>query len=151
MYKQAQSVFDYLVVILPDVQKKMVIKDQINPKAAKTLFSIWKDEENSIDDKGFKRPDGLSGSDIEEMEKAGLVTSTGDRCEITEKGANVIRIMVLGDSRSVFEEDDKVVPYEQALAQSKQPNTRIAGRKCLTAQSSQRKHADNWWDRFLNK
>ena len=145
MKKYSQSVYDYLVVILPDIQQRVMLRSPIDSKAAHSLFSIWKDEDNRIDEQTYKRPITLSASDLELIEKAGLAKDLGDRVEITEKGANVIKVMVLGDDRSVFD-GDEIINYEHALANLKSDNVRIAGRKVITAAQ---KSADNWWNRFL--
>jgi len=142
MYKYLQSVFDYLVVLLPD--NKIKLKERIDPKAANNLFSIWKNEDNRIDGQTYRRPMDFPGSDVEIMERAGLVKSLGDRVEITQKGAEVIRVMVLGDDKSIFEDDDKIVDYHSSLANVSTPAI-TAGRKLLTS----KKNDDVWWKRFI--
>tara|TARA_Y100000310_G_scaffold344350_1_gene456665 strand:+ start:3608 stop:4093 length:486 start_codon:yes stop_codon:yes gene_type:complete len=138
-----QSVFDYLVILVPEITEQLKAKDFINPKAAKSLFNIWKDEDSKINSRLYRRPTTMSSEDIATMEKSELVKSVGDKIEITSKGAEVIRVMVLGDNNSIFEDNGETIDYEKALAKSKQP-TLTAGRKIRTAS----KHEDQWWNRF---
>ena len=149
MKKYLQSVFDYVVIMLPEFKGKM--KEPVDPKVAADLFSIWKEEDNKADDSHFKRPATFPVSDVEAMEKAGLIESSGDKFEITQKGADVIKVMVLGDDKSIFEDDDKIVQYQQALANVATPSVITAGRKMKTSQDLQKKYSNNWWKRFLRK
>ena len=144
---QGQSVFDYLVILVPEVTQKIDASQFINPKVAKDLFNIWKDENNRIDSHSFKRPLAMSSDDIAKIEREGLVKSLGDRIEITSKGEEVIRVMVLGDDRSTFEsKDGSIIDYSKAIAASK-ANATTAGRKSLKCASSG--HEDQWWKRFI--
>jgi len=138
-----QSFFDYLVILVPEITKQLKAKDLVNPKAAKNLFNIWKDEDSKINNRLYRRPTTMSREEIITMEKSGLVKSVGDKIEITNKGAEVIRVMVLGDNKSIFENDNETIDYEKALATSKQP-TVTASRKIRTAST----HEDQWWSRF---
>ena len=57
--------------------------------------------------------------------------------EVTEKGANVIKVMILGDDRSIFEEDGANMDYHTALNNTKNIKT-----------AKKQKVASSWWDRF---
>ena len=61
----------------------------------------------------------FSHDDLQRMQKADLVKVIGDKFEVTEKGANVIKVMILGDDRSVFEENGLNVDYHTALDNTK--------------------------------
>ena len=47
--------------------------------------------------------------DIKKMKESGLIRTVGKNIEITDKGAEVIKIMVLGDDRSTFEDNDLII------------------------------------------
>lgn len=138
-----QSVFDYLVILVPEITDRLHSKDLVHPKAAKNLFNIWKDEDNKVEDRIYRRPATVSSEDVVAMEKSELVKSVGDKIEITNKGSEVIRVMLLGDNKSIFEDKGETIDYAKALSQSKQP-TVTAGRKIRTAS----KQTDQWWSRF---
>ena len=53
------------------------------------------------------------------MQKEGLVKSIGENIELTEKGAKVIKVMILGDERSSFEDNNIIIDYNQALSNTK--------------------------------
>ena len=115
MEKFNQSIYDSLIKLLPDMQNRIIKgKDHVNPVAARSLFSIWRIGNNKIDKNTYKRPPTVSYADVQMMQKEGLIRSIGDRIEITEKGSKVLKIMILGDDRSSFEEDNIVnkVPKE---------------------------------------
>jgi len=57
------------------------------------------------------------------MEKEGLVSMSNDKVAITEKGKEVLNVMILGDERSIFNHDGTNPQYVTALA-----NTDVAGR-----------------------
>ena len=145
--KHSQSVFDYLVVLLPEISKD-VTNEYVDPHSAKKLFSMWRDEKNVVDERTLRRPTDVSAQDVAALEKAGLVTRMGDNVEITTKGADVIKVMILGDDKSVFEPDDVIINYADALASSNAPQTRIAGRKTVLSSDINEKASNNWWDRF---
>ena len=132
MKKTNQSIFDSLLRIYPDL---VPTKDHINPTAAKSLFNIWKTS-TKLGENMYKRPATLALSDVQAMKESGLARQVGDKIEITEKGAEVIRIMVLGDDRSCFEDSDIIVDYNTALRNTK--NIKVA----------KQHKAASWWDRF---
>ena len=72
------------------------------------------------------------------MQKAGLVKVIGDNFEVTEKGANVIKVMILGDDRSIFEEDGVNLDFHTALDNTKNIKT------------AKKRKVASWWDRFEN-
>ena len=145
LYKNSQSVFDYLVVLVPDLIHNIHSKDGVDSKVAKKLFNIWKNEENKISDGLFQKPVTMSTEDVSAMEKAGLVKSIGNKIEITSKGSEVIRVMILGDTGSVFEETP--IDYDKALAMTKEPSVRTAHNKSIRVANQH--HEKMWWDQFL--
>jgi hypothetical protein len=143
-----QSVFDYLVILVPELTDRLNPKDFVDPKAAKGLYTIWKDEQHKINNRLFQQPVTVSNEEISVMEKAGLVKNIGNKIEITDKGAEVIRVMILGDNKSIFEEKEgSIIDYQKALATTKEPDLRTANRSIRTAS---KQHEEQWWDRFLN-
>ncbi len=119
--KQSQSFFDNLINLLPHNYKNIIMrgKDYIEPSVAKNLFSVWRTGENKSSEKIYKRPTAIAHNDLEQMKKAGLIRVLGENIEITEKGARVINIMILGDDRSSFEDNDIIIDYNQALDTTK--------------------------------
>ena len=69
------------------------------------------------------------------MKNAGLIKVIGENIEITEKGAKVINVMILGDDRSIFEKDGNEIDYHTALDKTK---VKVAGNTKVAS----------WWDRF---
>jgi len=100
-----------------------VKNDHINPQAAKDLFSIWRTAENKINNKVYKRPINISLTSMERLEQEGLAKLVGDKIEITSKGEKVIKIMILGDNRSSFDNEDFIIDYHQALSNTKDVKT----------------------------
>ena len=71
------------------------------------------------------------------MKDSGLVLAIGDNLQITDKGQKVIKTMLLGDDRSIFEDDGRTVPYNTALNNTKGVKT---AKKLRTASS--------FWNQF---
>ncbi len=131
--KKSQSILDNLINLLPRKYRDNYIirgKDYVEPSVAKTLFSIWRTGENkNNNEKIYKRPNTIAHDDLEKMKKAGLIRVIGENIEITEKGAKVINIMILGDDRSSFEDDELIIDYNQALDSTK--GLKIANKKMM--------------------
>ena len=139
--REGQSIVDYLIRMMPDFAK-MKAKQMVDPMAARALFAVWKDEKNKVAAGIYKRPISLSSFQIEAMEKAGLVKLNGEKLEITQKGADVIKVMVLGDNSSIFDKsDDRIIDYAEALKNTKSANTRRGN-------GLSKKASNDWWDRF---
>ncbi len=120
--KKSQSILDNLINLLPRRYRDNYIirgKDYVEPSVAKTLFSIWRTGESKNNEKIYKRPSTVAHDDLEKMKKAGLIRVIGENIEITEKGAKVINIMILGDDRSSFEDNELIIDYNQALDSTK--------------------------------
>jgi len=139
MRKQGQSsIWDSLIRIMPEfTQQVQKSPTYVDPIAAKSLYSIWRTGEQKQADKIFKKPATVGKEEINRMKEAGLVKLIGDNIEITEKGAKIINVMILGDDRSIFEDDGTNVDYNKALDNTKGIKT-----------AKQLKVASNWWDRF---
>ncbi len=124
---------------MPELRDRIIRSpDYVDPIAAKSLYNIWRTGSQKEDEKIFKKPATLGHDDVERMKKAGLIKAIGDNIEITEKGSKVLKVMILGDDRSIFEDDGTVVDYNTAIDQTKGVKTA----KRL------RKKASGWWDRF---
>ena len=123
LYKDSQSLLDILLKLMPDLQPGQNIvflrAPTVNNKAAKTLMSLWKNEDNVISHSKLKRPDNLSTEDLNLLEKENLVYNKGDYLEITSKGQKALKTMILGDDRSVYEDDGKTLDYHVAEANLK--------------------------------
>ena len=144
MKKQGQSILNTLLQIMPEIKdlNNVMIKNKsyVNPLLAKKLFSIWRtgqslDRNNKI----YLRPVTLSFDEISQLQKEGLVRPMGDKIEITNKGSEIIKVMILGDDRSSFQNKQAIIDYNSALAKSKQ-----------ASKTKRAKVASSWWSRFEN-
>jgi hypothetical protein len=117
MKKNSQSsIWENLLRIMPGLEKEISKSpDYIDPIIAKSLYNIWRIGSQGNDNRIFKRPATLSHEEIIRMKSSGLIQAIGDKIEITAKGEKVIKIMILGDERSVFEDTDLVIDYNKAL------------------------------------
>ena len=138
MKKQSQSsIWDNLISIMPEFADKILKSpNYVDPTTAKSLYSIWRAGEKKAD-KNYKKPVTLGQEETSRMSEAGLIKVIGDNIEITEKGSKVINVMILGDDRSIFEDDGKDVDYNIALNNTKGIKTAKSMRV-----------ASNWWNRF---
>jgi len=139
MNKHAQSsIWDSLIDIMPELKNKIVKSpDYVDSTIAKSLYNIWRNSSQEAKRKVFKKPVTLSQDEVNRMKEAGLVKAIGDNLEVTDKGQKIIRIMILGDDRSIFEDDGVVIDYNKALDNSKGVKT-----------AKSYKVAHSWWDRF---
>ena len=120
--KEFQSIFDTLLERLPGLipgGAKGLISDQ----SADRLYQIWKNENNKIKEGVYRKPIDVKSEDIAQMEKEGLVKMNHDKVAITDKGKEVLNVMILGDERSIFDHDGTNPRYVTALA-----NTDVASR-----------------------
>ena len=157
MYKYSQStrsLIDFLVQLVPDWNGGPIFittkpTNRIDDKAAKTLFAIWKDDKNVVDDKVLAKPVNIGIDDIDRMAQAGLIKSHGETLEVTDKGAEIIKTMILGDDKSAFEDMGDILDFKQALANTK-PKLAKNKRKTKVA-SKQSKESGNWYKRLKNE
>jgi len=156
MYKYSQStrsLIDFLIHLVPDWNGGPIFittrpVNKVDEKAAKTLFAIWKDDKNVIDEKILARPVNIGIDDIDTMAKAGLIKSNGDTLEVTEKGAEVIKTMILGDDKSAFEDMGEILDYRQAVANTK---PKLAKSRAKSKLASKQQESGNWYKRFKNE
>jgi len=115
------SIWDNLIRIMPEFRDRiMKSPDYVDPTVAKSLYNIWRTgSAQSQEDKVFKKPTTLSHDEVSRMKDAGLVLAIGDNLQITDKGQKIIKVMILGDDRSIFEDDGKVIEYNKALSHTK--------------------------------
>ena len=131
MKKYSQGWVDNLINLMPNLKNNFPLKDgknYVNAGAAKSLFLVWK---NAVKqgDKVYRRPTTVSLSEVTNMQEEGLVRSIGDKLEVTNKGEEVIKIMILGDDRSIYEDKGFVIDYNEALSNIK--NVKTANKKKL--------------------
>jgi predicted methyltransferase len=126
------SLLDFLVD-----QFKNKTKDRVDIKIADALFSIWKDKRNKISDTVFRKPITISSTELERAQDEGLIKLIGDKIEITAKGAKVLKTMILGDERSIFEDNGKNVDYKTAENITKTRQKKYSKQK-----------EDAWWGRY---
>ena len=139
MNKYGQSsIWDSLIRIMPEFKERILKSpDYVDPTVAKSLYNIWRTGSKSKEEKVFKKPVTLSQDDVNRMKDEGLVLAIGDNLQITDKGQKIIRVMILGDDRSIFEDDGNVLEYNKALNHTKGIKT-----------AKRMKVASNFWDQF---
>ena len=139
MRKQSQSsIWDKLIEIMPEFTKEVTKSpNYVDPIAAKSLYNIWRTGSQKQNQKTYKKPVTLGTEETNRMKEAGLIKLIGDNIEITEKGAKVINVMILGDERSIFEDDGRAVDYNVALNNTKGVKT-----------AKRLRVASSWWGRF---
>jgi len=142
MKKEQQSyILDLLIEKIPGLDISLINKqDTVTSSAANALYKIWRDPKNKVSGSMYKKPTTLSSSDLEYMQKEGLIRSIGDRVQITSKGSEIIRVMVLGNDRSSFSKDAVVIDYYSA---KKNATTRP-----VSIKAENKKNEDRWWDMF---
>jgi hypothetical protein len=122
-----------------DIENLHTGRSHLDAKCANNLYSIWKTKNNQLSKTVYKKPTALSSSEIEDLQKNGLVRLLGDRLEITSKGSNIIKTMILGNDISSFESKEDI-DYSRA-----KKNIEARSRKNAEKQKEQE---DNWWERF---
>jgi hypothetical protein len=139
MKKYSQSsIWDSLIRIMPEFTEKIrKSPSYVDPMIAKSLYNIWRTGSQKQSEKVYKKPSTIGQEEATRMKDAGLIKLIGDNIEITEKGSKVINVMILGDDRSIFEDDGLTIDYNIALNQTKGVKT-----------AKQVKSASSWWDRF---
>ena len=141
MKKFAQtSLVDYLIDLLPQIGKKFNISpDGVQNKDAKVLFDMWKDSKNNANGKVINKPKNVPQDNINNLQSSGLIRVVGDKIQITAKGSEVLKTMILGDDRSAFDKGTEV-DYVTASQNIKTPSK-------IKKQS--KIYNDQWWDNAL--
>jgi hypothetical protein len=140
MKKFSQSFFDNLLLYMPELKNEIkMAKEYIDPNAAHTLYNVWRNAPKTSNGV-YRRPTTMSMDEVNKMAKEGLVKTMGSEIQLTDKGQKVIKVMILGDDKSIFEDDGVVIDYNNALANTK--NIKTANRKHKFASKS------DWWARF---
>jgi len=136
--KFSQGLVDFLLERVPGLREHLPYKNIVDSGAAGTLFSIWRDKKNVISSNALKKPENMASKDVDLMQKEGLIRNVGNMLEITTKGKTVIRMLILGDERSSFEDDGSYLDI----------NTAAAVIRSTTIKKSSKKEENKWWDRF---
>lgn len=100
MIKQAQSLLDYLLQVMPELKDqkfRMTLRPIGKDPNAGKLYGLWNDASNKISERKFRRPPAMSESDIKSLVTAGLVELHGKDIKVTSQGVLVIRKMILDD------------------------------------------------------
>jgi len=129
MKKNNQTIFDTLINIMPELKSKLQNKDFIDPKLSSDLFLIWKTAQRVKKDT-FRKPVTISIGIIKNLKRAGLINFYNNNIELTDKGKEIIKVMVLGDDRSIFEDSEVIIDYNNALSNIK--NVKTATKKNMT-------------------
>ena len=140
--KHAQSVVDFLVDILPQYQRKVKRGNHfVDARATHNLYSIWKNEKNQLSGGLLKRPSDLAEKDLTLMQEEGLVSKLGSNIKITEKGKEIIKIMILGDDRSIFDDNKRDIDFKTASTNVDTPSK---------MKKQVKKNEDIWWGNLLS-
>jgi len=137
---QNSNVLDFLIRNLYDVDLTTYkTKKHVDPRTAKSLYSVWKDTNNQISNKIYKRPNTLSSTEIDNMTSEGLIRCIGDKVEITSKGSEIIKTMILGNDKSFFDKDNDI----DYITAEKNINARQAKKTS--------KYEQSWWNSFCEE
>jgi hypothetical protein len=152
--KDSQLSLDFLIRILPMlIDKSELKKNIVDNKAANNLFGIWKDEKLKLTSHLYKKPSNVAVSDIKRMSEEGLIKlHDGDKLEITKKGHEIIRTMILGDESSSFDEKESI-DYLEALTKVKEKSIKHAKKSKGEMSNSLKQKItkepeDNFWKQF---
>jgi hypothetical protein len=139
MKKRQQSIIWFLIDNLDQFEdlKGRIHKPQtdVDGNAASTLFNIWKDQKNKISENLYQRPATISKQELDVMKKEGLISDLGNKIKLTPKGEKVIKIMILGDERSSFDNNEYQINYADAIANVKERSLK----------QSNKKYEHRWW------
>lgn len=142
--KQNQSVVDQLIQLLPNLNIQVVDnQNKINQSAARMLYELWRSGEK-INKNIFKKSTKLGSLEYKLLEDEGLAKIYSDRIEITKTGNDVIKVMILGDDRSIFEDNGVPIAHNIAIANI---NTKNASR-CKYINKIAKTYEDMWWDQL---
>jgi hypothetical protein len=100
MNKQAQSLLDYLLQVMPELKDqkfKLMIRPQGKDPNAKSLYGLWSDAANKIGERKFRRPPTMSDKDVKSLESSGMIEIQGKDLKVTSHGVLVLRKMILDD------------------------------------------------------
>jgi predicted methyltransferase len=131
------SIWDKLIDIMPELKGRFTKSvNYVDPIAANSLYSLWRTGSQKVNDRTYKKPHTMGAEEVRRMKDAGLVKMIGDNIELTAKGSDVIKVMILGDNKSVFDDDGIIIDYTKAL-------------ETMKPKKLAKKHkAASWWDRF---
>ena len=140
MKKYSQySIYDSLMTLMPGLKIRQT-HNGVSSKAAETLYEIWKDQDLKIEANKYKRPVTVGKDKLDAAQNAGLIKTVGQNIEITDKGAGVIKIMVLGDDSSSFDRHASDPDYMTAVSKMSPVTANV--QKIASAQQQ-------WWGRFF--
>lgn len=105
---------------MPNLQNHIFMGNgNVDPTAANTLYRVWKTSEKDSKARKYPVPEKFSEIEIQRVIRAGLGTLKAGEIEVTEKGAKVIKEMILGDDRNSFEDDGSTLAYTEAVNNTK--------------------------------
>lgn len=98
-----------------------IINNELSESSIESLYEIWSNKDNMISKNTYKKPLSVSSESIRNMEREGLVNFSHDKFNITKKGKEMLKTMILGDERSIFDEN-KHINYKKAKANASYPS-----------------------------
>jgi len=123
--KESQSIWD----ILFDKMQKIKLEEHPQEEAVENLYKIWSDQNNKIGSNQYKKPIHISSDKMRDMEREGLVHFNNDKFSITKKGKNMLKTMILGDERSIFDEKKNNITFKKAKNNADYPKRKAAQKK----------------------
>ena len=140
MRKQQQSYFlDFLLDNVPGLNIGQRRVNGTEDSAADILYGIWKNPKNRISSKTYKKPDTLSEKELDSIKESGLVLQIGDKLQVTGKGSEIIKVMVLGNDKSSFSKESNSIDYITA-------KTNVKSRSLKKENENKE---NDWWGRFF--
>jgi hypothetical protein len=132
--KFGQSLVDFLLEKMPNLKQRISKDRLVDSQVASKLFDFWRSQQKSAssNQRIYTKPKNANDFEIDTLLKEGLVRCIGDKIEITSKGSEVIKIMILGDERSSFDDNGENIDIHTASANINKRN----------------KKKTDWWSRF---
>jgi len=103
------SIVDILLNLMPDFARMK--NEFVDHSIADKLYDIWKNPQNKIGSRVYKTPKDISEKDIDQMQKAGLISKIGNNVQITSKGSNIIKTIILGNDKSALDKKAEIRNY----------------------------------------
>lgn len=145
MIKTAQqSLLDLIFDAMPNLKDLQIRVVNTGPKDPKSrmLYTLWTDEANKVADRQYRRPRTMTTEEIRSLVSAGFVVEHGSQLKITNKGASVLKSMILQDPSSSFDFPIKKADSAGTI-QSKARFYRVASRQEESNRSSL--PMNNWY------
>lgn len=119
------------------------IENPISNETAELLYRVWKGDTSSYSDRDYRKVSNFGINNIQKLVNEGLLKVGNEKINITQLGKNVLKVMILGDDRSIFDDDGRDRLYSEALAGVKEASIKRKGKFASRCNNG----TDNWWHR----